>query len=207
MMMRTMGPALLALGLLGLSACGESDPMNMPEDDAGPVIEPACSPPEPPYGVQLGNNVRPFTLNDCNNVEWEMYGEQEGFCDASFTLIIMAAGWCVPCQREAEEIGRGVLDSYKDQGVRVITAMIQSEDRRAPTEADCDGWVNEYNLLGETVLYDPQQEIVNNFAETSLPGNAIVDSRGRLVHEEHGFSTALGTIRGTLDDLLADLEE
>ena len=188
-----------------LSACGSSPPANDP--DSGPIVltdsgPAACAPPVEPFGTQEGRNMRPFTLNRCDGTPYEFYGDAEGFCDASFTVLTMAAGWCAPCRLETEQLEAELTQGYADRGVRVVQAVIQDNDYAAPDAAFCQGWVDEYGLTNAVVL-DPTQVTQIYFPAGSLPATLIVDSRGVIRHREYGTSTGLRTIRAALDELIA----
>jgi len=188
-----------------LSACGSSPPTG--DADSGPIVltdsgPGACAPPAEPYGTQEGRNFRPFTLNRCDGTPFEFYGDAEGFCDASFTVLTMAAGWCGPCRLETEQLQTELVEGYAARGVRVVQAIIQDNDYAAPDGPFCDGWVAQYGLTNPVVL-DPTQVTQIYFPAGSLPATLIVDSHGVIRHREYGTSTGLRTIRAALDALLA----
>ena len=195
----------LALGLVG---CTDGDGDG--DTDAGPAImldagEPGgeCVIPDDGFGASAGRNLLPFTLQECNGTPWEFYGETEGYCDSSFTVIVMSAGWCGPCRAEAEFMEAELVSRYADQNVRVVVALIQDNSYSTPDQAFCDGWVSQYGL-SNPVLLDGTQETQLYFPMGALPANLIVDNQGRIRHREYGFSEALGTIRAELDALLAE---
>lgn len=170
-----------------------------PQEDAGP----SCGDPGSGYGTSVGTNFSPFTLPRCDDSPFEFYGEQEGFCDATFTVVTMAAGWCQPCRLEAQQTQAQLVEAYADQGVRVVVAVIQDNDYAAPDAEFCQGWVDQYGLTNP-VVYDVAQETGIYFPAGSLPANLIVDSRGVIRHREYGVSESLQTIRAKLDQLLAE---
>lgn len=165
--------------------------------DAGP----ACGDPGAPYGTSQGSNFLPFTLPQCDGTPFSFYGEAEGFCDARFTVLTMAAGWCGPCRIEAQQMQELLVEAYADAGVRVVVAVIQDNDYRPPSPAFCRGWVEQYGLTNPVVL-DTLQETQIYFPAGSLPATLIVDSRGVIRHREYGVSTGLETIRAALEALL-----
>lgn len=168
-------------------------------DDAGS----ACGPPTGGFGTSLGSNFLPLTLPRCDGTPFDFYGEAEGFCEARFTLVTAAAGWCVPCQMEAAQTEARLNEVYGDRGVRVVVAYIQDEGHGTPDGDDCQGWVDTYGL-SNPVLYDPLQETNVYFPAGALPSNLIFDSNGVIVHRESGVTPNLETIRAKLDQLLGD---
>lgn len=196
-------PTLTTLLLL-LAGCNqppavESDAGRIEVPDAG---APACAPPPEPYGTSLNSNFRPLNLPRCDGTPFEFYGEEEGFCDARFTVLTMAAGWCQPCRLEAEQMRERLVEVYEPEGVRFVVAVIQDNDYRRPDAAFCQSWVDEHGLTNP-VLLDANQETQIYFPAGSLPANLIVDSRGVIVHREYGASVGLETIRAKLEQLLA----
>lgn len=196
----------LSFALLALSACGGNTP-SMDVDsgitftDSG--VDPmACTPPAEPYGTSEGRTLRPFTLNQCDGTPYQFYGETEGYCESSFTVLTMAAGWCVPCQMEARQLQTTVADAYADRGVRVVQVLIQDPSYNAPSPAFCQTWVDTYGLeIPE--LMDPTQITQVYFPMGALPATLIVDDRGVIRHREYGTSAGLVTLTAALDELLA----
>jgi len=203
--MRAISVLASAALLLGAVGC-DSDP-DPGEEDAGEVMlpdsgetPPACSAPSDGFATSEGSNFTPFTLQLCDGSDFEFYGEDEGFCDASYTVVSIAAGWCGPCRAEAM-VMRQLVEDYADDGVRVVVAIVQDNEYAAPDLAFCEGWVDQYGLTNP-VMIDPTQETQIYFPGNSLPATLIVDSEGVIVHREYGVSDNLETVRATLDDLL-----
>ena len=194
----------LSFGLLG---CDGGDPPA--DDDAGIVLQdsgaeqPACAAPTSGFGSSEGSKFSPFTLDRCDGSAYEFYGEAEGYCDASFTVVSIAAGWCGPCIREAQVMEAQLTQAYADQNVRVVVAVIQDEDYAAPDAAFCQDWVDTYGLTNPVVM-DPTQETGIYFPAGSLPAALIVDSEGTIRYREYGYTEALAGLTNTLDMLLAE---
>jgi hypothetical protein len=195
----------LAVAALAI-ACKSSPPADVdayvpPMEDAGAM----CGPPPAPYGTTVGRNFEPFftplTLCDGTTV-FDFYGETEGYCETSFTVLTMAAGWCVPCQMEARMIQSLIADAYADRGVRVVQALTQDASFQPPSTTFCQQWVDTYDLRFPVVM-DPSQVTSQYFPMGALPATLIVDSRGVIRHREYGVSNGLMTIRTALDELLA----
>ncbi len=199
--------ACVSLSALLFIAVGcDNSPMVQPDSgitlpDSG--SSPTCGDPGAPYGTSEGSNFKPFTLPRCDGTQWSFYGEAEGFCEARFTVVSIAAGWCVPCQMEAQRMEEQLVQAYADQGVRVAVALIQDPYGNAPDATFCQGWVDQYGLTNP-VMMDADQVTNIYFPGNMLPATLIVDSHGVIRHREYGLSTGLETTRAALDALLTE---
>lgn len=197
---------VLGVAALGLVGCDNGGGMMMGTDAGPPIMLPdagdsACAPPTSGFGTSQGRNFLPFTLQTCEGTDYSFYGETEGYCDASYTVVSIAAGWCNPCRMEAGYMEENLVQRYASYGVRVVVALIQNNDYEAPDTAFCQGWKDQYGLTN-TIMIDPTQETQVYFPAGSLPATLIVDSNGVIVHREYGVSTNLETVRAELDNLL-----
>ncbi|MDQ3031400.1 MAG: TlpA family protein disulfide reductase [Myxococcota bacterium] len=200
--------SILSLAM-ALAACGSSPPAT---PDSGIALQDsgdgrACPLPEGteanPIGTSLNRTLRAFTLNRCDGTPYEFYGEAEGFCEASFTVITLAAGWCVPCQMEAALLQSNVADAYADRDVRVVQVMLQNPDGTAATPAFCQDWVDTYDLRFPEVL-DPDGTTWIFAPDNALPATVIVDSAGVIRYREYGTTANLSSLTAALDRLLAE---
>jgi peroxiredoxin len=145
--------------------------------------------------------LEPFTLNQCDGTPWSLAGDD--FFENNVTLLIISAGWCVPCQREAQVLMREVVEPYRDRGVRVVTIMVQDPNRTAITPAFCNTWRTRYNL-DIPVLMDPQQQLSPFYPGLAFPGNLIVDRQGRIRWRQYGTEMSLSAIKAAVDEVLAE---
>jgi thiol-disulfide isomerase/thioredoxin len=205
--MRSSGRRLLVSIAVALSACGSPRPAEVdayvpPQEDAG--LPAACGAiPTTDFGATEGRSFRPLDLQRCDGTPWSFYAESEGYCDARYTVLIAAAGWCEPCRIEAAQVEAELVDRYGPMGVRVVTVLIQDESFAAPEQAFCEAWRDEFSLT-HTLVMDPSQRTMIYFPDMALPANLIVDENGIIVHREYGTSTGLRSIRAELDSLLAE---
>jgi hypothetical protein len=213
-------PLVLIIGLVAtLGACTESDRMPGGGTDAGPIeidsgvgadsgpgVDGAvamCSAATGPYGTSVGRKLEPFTLQNCaDGSDYAFYNEE--WCEHSFTVISIGAGWCPPCIVESRELTARVTEAYRDQGVRVIQILIQDADYRQPTLEYCAGWVDRFGLTN-VELIDPEQITQIYFPGNSLPSTIIVDSEGVIRFRENGATEGLVSLTNKLDELLAEM--
>ncbi|MBL8603736.1 MAG: TlpA family protein disulfide reductase [Myxococcales bacterium] len=175
--------------------------------DAGAPVDagaPAETYPAGPYGSSVGRLFEPFSLTACNreggDASWRF--DQSDFFNNRLTLIMISAMWCVPCQNEAMQIEREVVERYRDMGVRIVQVLVQDPQRRAITPSQCNTWVNRFGLTFP-VLMDPQFITQPFVPMAAFPGNVIVDRRGRIRWREYGSDRGLSSIRTAIDEVLA----
>ncbi len=215
--MKALSTSLLIVSL-GLMGCG-SDPAptgNTPVD-AGTVADTGTTPPvdagpvqaypEGPYGSRVGALFEPFALTACNRegaeAAWRF--QDSGFWDNQLTIIMISAMWCVPCQNEAMQVERELVQRYEGRGVRFVQILVQDPQRRAINNSQCNTWVNRYRLTFP-VLMDPQFITQPFVPMAAFPGNVIVDRRGRIRWREYGSERGLVSIREAIDEVLANPE-
>jgi len=211
-----------AFAALALAACGNSD-VTPPAQDAAATPDVAVTPdaaatpdaavtpdapapttqyPAGPYGSRVCARFEPFTLNRCNNEPWVF--AENGWSDATATVIILSAVWCVPCQNEARVLEAQLVRPYADRGVRVVTVLVQNSDHTAITANQCtNNWQNRFNLT-HPVLMDPQQSLAPFYPGLAFPGNLIVDRQGRIRYRQFGSEMQLTSIRAAIDEVLAN---
>lgn len=203
--------SILPLVAFALAGCG-SDPATPadsgtqnPPADSGVQPPPADVPsaaayPPGPYGSEINQRLRPFTLNTCDNTPWSFAGEN--WENSSMTVIIISAGWCVPCQREAAQIQGQLVEPYRDRGVRVVGVLVQDAQRNAITPSFCNTWVTRYNMQ-IPMLQDPRFVLQPFVPNAAFPGNLIVDRQGRIRWRQYGTDMSLSAIRAAIDEVLA----
>jgi hypothetical protein len=75
--------------------------------------------------------------------------------------------------------------SWGKDGVKVITLMIQDENRNAATTMTAQQWVSAHSLTSIDVCADPNNSLSMGYA--GLPGNFLVDPRTmKIVSEMDG---------------------
>ncbi|RLB46348.1 MAG: hypothetical protein DRJ42_27880 [Deltaproteobacteria bacterium] len=219
--MTTMNQLKLALALallapLAVAGCDSDDPVatdsgtGTPDaaadtgtgDDAGSdAALPGCAVPTASFGTEIGRNFEPLTLADCDGVDYDFYGAD--FCDTSFTVVSIAAGWCGPCIMESRVLTDAITEAYRADGVRVIQILTQTDTYGAPDGAYCSEWVSTFGLTN-IELIDPAQFTGIYFPGNALPAALIVDSTGQIVYREYGYAGAdLAGLTAKLDQLLA----
>jgi thiol-disulfide isomerase/thioredoxin len=93
------------------------------------------------------------------------------------TRIIMinaAAGWCVPCMREAAALAE-LAAEYEPRGVAILTAVFQDQNGD-PADADfVRAWCDSFELP-VPVLIDTEFQTGVYFDAATMPANMFVDA-------------------------------
>lgn len=175
-------------------------------DEEAPVPDggsgPSCSYPAGPYGSDEGRLFRPFSLENCDGSGLYNFHNQE-FCDGRLTVLVVAAGWCRPCQIEAPQIQSEITEVYGSRGVRVVVAMSQNADYSPPSIAFCNVWRERYGLTNPMVI-DPMGVTQIYFPNMAYPANMIIDRQGRIRYRTYGTSQGLTDMVNAIESLLAE---
>lgn len=98
------------------------------------------------------------------------------------TRIIMinaAAGWCVPCMREAAAMP-ALAAEYEPRGVAILTAVFQDQNGDPADAAFVRAWVDSFELPVPTLIDTDFQTSVY-FDVNTMPANMFVDADTREI--------------------------
>lgn len=112
-------------------------------------------------------------------------------------IIDFFATWCKPCNRELDAIAEVYEDWQKETGVKLVAISIdkaQDTHKVAPLVAE-----NEWPW--ETVLLDPNQELMRVLGVQMIPFTLIVDGEGKIVYKHNGYTD------GAEDELIEKVRE
>jgi hypothetical protein len=161
-----------------------------------------CSPPTTNFcGRPVSCNLRPFTITDAETGSpWSIYGAD--FCGPRATVIVVSAGWCGACQREAPEFESAIQRTYGPRGVRTAVALIENSDRSPATTSYALSWKRRFGVTSRMTI-DPTRQISSalGLSSISLPHTLVIDRTGRIRHS--GFA-GTSTIAALLDRILAE---
>lgn len=174
-----------------------------PPADSGVAPMPmTCTPPTSNFCGRPGScNLRPFSLTDANtNSPWALYGSD--YCAARATVIVVSAGWCGACQREAPEFEADIQRAYASRGVRSVITLIENADRSRATTSYALAWQRRFGITSRMTI-DPTRQVsmALGLSSISLPHTLVIDRTGRIRHS--GFAE-VSTIRALLDRILAE---
>jgi len=195
------------------------------DPDAGMVC--ANTIPTSGFGATVGRKFPDFTLPDCHGNPYHFYNQD--YCSNQITVLLIAAGWCHPCNLETDQIASMLIGPYGHRGVRVIDVLTQDDNFHVPTTPGfCDSWLSRTNpsslayqsrAEAATHALNPDDHITLLDADgvtqiynpaNSIPATVIIDGDGVIQLRFNGTNTdpasgdaALTDMTTCLDKLLA----
>jgi hypothetical protein len=90
-------------------------------------------------------------------------------------MVIIAAGWCGPCQQEAKNILPGEYAEFAP-GAEFLTIMAEDASYNEPNLKDIENWSTKYKAQWPSVV-DGQFKFFALAAEPAFPANILIDTR------------------------------
>ncbi len=208
------GDGMMTAGGSGGSSGGEQD-SGMPEVDSG-VPDAGRGPyPPPPYGVSVNrviqNFIFPGVATDASGVKINTLPRVDGLDLQAvrnlrdpngnyyrFMLLDISAGWCAPCNQEAQDLGlvgskKALIDNWRNRGGLFFTVLVQGYDQSTgapPLPGDLDTWANQHQVQTSLALDPMQNLIAQGINPSAFPTNLVVDLRTmRIVAAWYGLET------------------
>ena len=192
---------------------GQMDP------DAGNNPSDAGTDPNPypggPYGISVNRIIQNFTLpgylatgagvkantlpllNDLDLQKIRKATDSAGH-PLRYLLLDISAGWCPPCNQEAQDLGLNGTKStqiaaWAAKGGVFMTALVEGYDEStgaAPVEGDVETWINQHNVQS-SVVYDPTQKLIaQGISPSAFPTNLVIDLQTmKIVSAWYGLDT------------------
>ncbi|MCB9558572.1 MAG: TlpA family protein disulfide reductase [Deltaproteobacteria bacterium] len=205
---------LIITGVLVFAACS-GDGAN--QADLGSVDSGPCGVgiyPCGPYGTTVGNTAANLTFSafaapdDLCTVEKDKTLDLSQTVSLSFASwhlpptgcadkhkqllwVMVAAGWCAPCLKEAKEVVQKIQDGSFDARVGLLSILVEDKDHLPVSEAFVrDLWVKETGVSYPVAL-DPNFQMGAYFTKSSMPFNMLIDLRTmKIQHRQVGNQTA-----------------
>jgi hypothetical protein len=194
---------------IAVADAGPEEPRDAMSSDGAPLGDASADsrvceqPPLPNQCVNEGCDFAPFTLPSCSREGGEVQFYDQTFCSAQATLLVIVAGWSMPCQMQAPQIERQITQggAYQDR-VRVINVIAQNPDYSQASGSFCRSWQDRYRLTS-TMVIDPAGVTQRYFPDMAVPAHLIIDRHGRIRYRAFGADAGLTELRAALDNVLA----
>jgi peroxiredoxin len=164
------------------------------------VLSRAAGPAGEKQGRQVGQLAYDFTLFDKTNRKLTLSSFR-----GKVVLIDFSTMYCPACIEEGHHLEQ-LYQAYKAQGLVIISAISENDDREIPAPADLRLWASR-NQLTFPVIADPNYWVNKYYygkGETvSIPYNVIIDRQGRIALKVVGYDSARHTkIENKIQSLL-----
>jgi thiol-disulfide isomerase/thioredoxin len=129
-------------------------------------------------------------------------GSQFGFdsLEGKVAVFNVWGSWCVPCRKEAPGL-REVALAYQPKGVTFVGLNVRDNDGAARA------FEREFSVPYQSIRSADSGRAVLSFAGkismNAIPTTVVLDRQGRVASRVLGAVSA-GTLRGLLDDVLAE---
>lgn len=135
---------------------------------------------EPPRKIQMQN----------------FFQGPRGDMDAKVIMINLSAGWCGPCQQEAQVLST-MVPQYRDRGARFLTLMMEDAQGNPPPVDYAKQWGEQFSLVHATGV-DPTSSTWVYRTDDAVPMNILVRASDMVILDVwHGFDQA--HLTGLLD--------
>ena len=146
---------------------------------------------------KLGAEACNLQLKDYRGNDWELYDHYGEIVVLDFSAI-----WSARCQKSAASI-QALQDHYEDQGLVLVTILVQNLYGLEPNEADLNMWANTFGLTtvsvlgGNDSLHDASEERWFNLQ--TLPTIIVINHDRMVIYKTGGWNEL--RLINVLDDL------
>ncbi|MBI5806531.1 TlpA family protein disulfide reductase [candidate division TA06 bacterium] len=96
-------------------------------------------------------------------------------------LVAFWATWCHPCQDELVQLQK-IYEAYQDSGLSFFAISIDDAKTASKVKTVASG-----KRLTIPILLDPEQEAMQAFGLSNVPGVFIVGKDGKLLYQHTGY--------------------
>lgn len=141
--------------------------------------------PPGPYGTEVGDRIADFALDDCDGRPVR-FGDLLGSGRA--VLVVVAAGWCSSCVKEARTLETAIHQAYCSRGVRTLQVLFEDATGNPAGGTFCRDWRSSFGLTFPVVV-DPSFLVRPWFGGSvngQTPLNLLVDREGVIRYRSVG---------------------
>jgi len=217
------GKLVLAVACVGVVSCGGN--VVGTSQDAGTITTDPNAYPAGPYGVSVNRTIQNFTLPgyftavegtkvndleyseslDLQKVRTTLNSDGQPF---RYLLLDISAGWCPPCNQEAEDLGldgskSGKIAEWASKGGLFMTVLAEGYDESshdAPVKDDIEKWTNQHSAQS-TMVFDPTQALEQaGIMPSAFPTNLVIDLKTmKIVSAWYGLDATYQKWEAALD--------
>ena len=162
---------------------------------------------EPGTGKLIGDNVKDYTLTNCNGQEINLHSR----CGLTKAVWLVAvAGWCSACSEFVPVVAEE-WEARKQEGLDAIILFGETASGAPPSLGDCKQYAISHSAPPEIVFIDNHAGVawgntfdaIDNYSTggLSVPWNAILD--GESMEYMWSSTAGTGSLYQAIDDLLA----
>ena len=113
-------------------------------------------------------------------------------------IVEVVAMWCQPCRDMSTDVMEPLYQSYRDQGLEIVSIVSEDVQGRAPTIEDAASW-RESLALQYTVVADVDGDVSPDWDRGGVvPMSYVIDRDGVITWFANG--------RGTLEEFTREVE-
>ncbi len=171
--------------------------------------------PPGPYGVSVnrviqnftfpgyftaGSGVKVNTLTKSDTLDLQTFRTAVDGSGAKFRFLLLdiSAGWCQPCNQEAQDLGlngskKTLIPDWLSRGGLFATILVEGYNESTygpPVAADLETWANAHSPQA-TLAIDPTQNLLaQGISPSAFPTNLVIDLRTmKIVGAWYGLDT------------------
>jgi hypothetical protein len=175
--------------------------------------------PNPPYGVVVTKTLQNFSfhgyLSDSSGARIDGVTSQTDFSlqdvrslvqpDGThlykYLLLSVGAGWCPPCNQEADDIGlsgtySGKVAEWKGKNGLVLTVLSQGYDETTgapPDPTDITTWLTDHSTQNSLALDLPSALVNAGIQTAAFPANLVINLRTMRIDDAwYGLDETFG---------------
>ncbi len=166
-----------------------SDPGDHPYAGGYPID--ACRWDVDATGNDVGQVADNFKLADQHGEKVRLHD----FCDHA-VIVVSSAGWCGPCQSEAQWLA-GLESRYAERGLVIVTLLAEDSSSQTPSQSDLKGWESMAGFRASPVLADAGWSVSGRFERDGYIPTVSLLAPGLVVVERDGDVTE-GDVKAVL---------
>jgi len=115
-----------------------------------------------------------------------------------YLLLDISAGWCPPCNQEAQDLGlqgtaKAKIAKWLSEGGLMMTVLVEGYDestQNPPIAADLDTWINQHGVQYSMAIDPNQVLLTQGINPSAFPTNLVIDLKTmKIISAWYGLDT------------------